>query len=144
MKAARDQKREDRFSTMDRLGGAFDGIAGAFQAVGTDVFANLRSGFVAAAEAKPVTDITKQVGGIMDFFTPPEAKGKKDQKSEFVGFAEMNKRIQGALGKSTEAADRKRMLKLNEQQKEKLDEVVEAGRGTVAVLSDIARRFGLQ
>jgi hypothetical protein len=65
----------------------------------------------------------------MDFFTLPEAKGKKDQKSEFVGFAEMNKRIQGALGKSTEAADRKRMLKLNEQQKENLDEVVEAGRG---------------
>jgi tape measure domain-containing protein len=144
MKAARDQKREDRFSTMDRLGGAVDGIAGAFQAVGTDVFANLKSGFMAAAEAKPVADITKQVGGILDFFTPPEAKGKKDQKSEFVGFAEMNKRIQGALGKSTEAADRKQMLKLNEQQKKNLDELVTTGKGTVTVLGDIVKKLGLQ
>ncbi len=144
MKAARDQKREDRFSTMDRLGGAVDGIAGAFQAVGTDVFANLKSGFMAAAEAKPVADITKQVGGILDFFTPPEAKGKKDQKSEFVGLAEMNKRIQGALGKSTEAADRKQMLKLNEQQKKNLDELVTTGKGTVTVLGDIVKKLGLQ
>jgi hypothetical protein len=85
MKAARDQKREDRFSTMDRLGGAFDGIAGAFQAVGTDVFANLRSGFVAAAEAKPVTDITKQVGGIYGLLHPAGSQGQERPEKRVRG-----------------------------------------------------------
>lgn len=144
MKAARDQQREMRFSTADGMKRAMGGASDNLAAAGTDIFTALKSGFMAAAEAKPVADITKQVGGIMDFFNPPEDKGKKEQKSEFVGFAEMNKRIQGALGKSTEAADRKQMLKLNEQQKKNLDEVVATGKGTVAVLGDIAKKLGLQ
>lgn len=144
MRAERDRMRNERFSVTDGIQRAFAGIGGAGSSFGNvmaDVFGQVGQ---SAMEAKPVADLMGEGRKLFDFFTPPEAKGKKDQKSEFVGLAEMNKRIQGALGKSTEAADRKQMLKLNEQQKKNLDELVNTGKGTVTVLGDIVKKLGLQ
>lgn len=144
MRAERDRMRNERFSVTDGVMRAFAGIGGAgstFGNVMADVFGQVGQ---SAMEAKPVADLMGEGRKIFDFFTPPEAKRQKDVKSEFVGLTEMNKRIQGQLGKAKEDADKKKALKLSEEQKKGIDEVVKKGEATVGVLKDIASKLGLK
>lgn len=144
MRAERDRMRNERFSVTDGVMRAFAGIGGAgstFGNVMADVFGQVGQ---SAMEAKPVADLMGEGRKIFDFFTPPEAKQQKDVKSEFVGLTEMNKRIQGQLGKAKEDADKKKALKLSEEQKKGIDEVVKKGEATVGVLKDIASKLGLK
>lgn len=144
MRAERDRMRNERFSVTDGLQRAFAGIGGAgstFGNVMADVFGQVGQ---SAMESKPVADLMGEGRKLFDFFTPPEVKQQKDVKSEFVGLTEMNKRIQGQLGKAKEDADKKKALKLSEEQKKGIDEVVKQGAATVGVLKDIASSLGLK
>jgi len=140
MVAARDQKRLDRYKPLDIAAGVGDKLGESLKNIGGAVFGNLAAGGKAATVdvVGGIDKLGDGFKGLMEAKEPP-----KPRKSEFIGLADMNKKIQEQLGKAKDEADKKKMMVLNEKQVERLKEIATDGKRLVDVSKGILKKIGM-
>lgn len=147
LRGVRDQKREDRFSTVGTLLSGFRGASSGLMGFGSTLFSSLRAGgqagFAQGPMAAMVDTITKFGEGLGMFASSPQDNNDKKRKSEFVGLADMNKKIQEQLGKSKDNADKKKAMKIAEDTKKFTQQVSTATTATVDTLGKILGKLGM-